>query len=99
MIQKGTVNIQAIGMKERTMYKNTLSVYIKDEKIEDFETERLVLEIKDKNENEVIDIVYENVLKDYEEKLQDIPEEVTNEFEKAIDDFNTRERRFGGNKK
>ena len=41
-------------------------------------------EIKDKPESEVIDIIYEKVLKDYEEKIKDIPEEVTNEFEKAI---------------
>ena len=46
---------------------------------------RLTLsEIQNKNEYEVIDLIYEKVLKDYEEKLQDIPIEVTNEFEKAI---------------
>ena len=32
----------------------------------------------------VIDLIYENALKDYEEKLEDIPEEVRDEFEKAI---------------
>ena len=41
-------------------------------------------EIQNKNEDDVIDIIYEKVLNDYEEKLKDIPEEVTNEFEKAI---------------
>ena len=41
-------------------------------------------EIKDKEEQEVIDIVYDKVVKDYEEKIKDIPQEVTNEFEKAI---------------
>jgi preprotein translocase subunit SecA len=41
-------------------------------------------EINSKKEDEVIDIIYENVLNDYEEKLSDIPEEVANEFEKAI---------------
>jgi preprotein translocase subunit SecA len=41
-------------------------------------------EIKDKKEQEVIDIIYEKVVKDYEEKIKDIPEEITNEFEKAI---------------
>ncbi len=41
-------------------------------------------EIKGKKEDEVIEFIYEKVLKDYEEKLQDIPEEVVNEFEKAI---------------
>ena len=29
-------------------------------------------------------MIYENALKDYEEKLEDIPEEVRDEFEKAI---------------
>ena len=41
-------------------------------------------EIQNKNEDDVIDIIYEKVLNDYEEKLKDIPEEITNEFEKAI---------------
>ena len=46
---------------------------------------RLALsEIKDKKEQEVIDFIYEKVTKDYEEKLKDIPEEIQNEFEKAI---------------
>jgi len=41
-------------------------------------------EIQNKKETEVIDIIYENVVKDYEEKLSDIPQEIANEFEKAI---------------
>ena len=41
-------------------------------------------EINDKKPEEVIDIIYEKVVKDYEEKLADIPEEITHEFEKAI---------------
>ena len=41
-------------------------------------------EINGKKEAEVIETIYDNVLKDYEEKLADIPEEVSNEFEKAI---------------
>ena len=41
-------------------------------------------EINDKSPEEVIDIIYEKVVKDYEEKLADIPEEITREFEKAI---------------
>ena len=41
-------------------------------------------EINGKGPEEVIDIIYSNVLRDYEEKLKDIPEEVVNEFEKAI---------------
>ena len=41
-------------------------------------------EIKGKKSEEVIEIIYEKVIKDYEEKLTDIPEEIINEFEKAI---------------
>ena len=41
-------------------------------------------EIKGKDSNDVIDYIYDMVLKDYEEKLADIPEEIKNEFEKAI---------------
>ena len=41
-------------------------------------------EIKDKKEDEVIDIIYNKVVNDYDDKLKGIPEEVTNEFEKAI---------------
>ena len=41
-------------------------------------------EINDKSPEEVIDIIYEKVVKDYEEKLADIPKEITREFEKAI---------------
>ena len=41
-------------------------------------------EINGKGEYEVIDIIYDKVLKDYQEKLEDIPMEIVNEFEKAI---------------
>ena len=41
-------------------------------------------EIKDKKEQDVIDFIYEKVVKDYEDKIKDIPQEITNEFEKAI---------------
>ena len=41
-------------------------------------------EINGKHPSEVINLIYENALKDYEEKLEDIPEEVRDEFEKAI---------------
>ena len=41
-------------------------------------------EIKGKKPEEVIDILSKLVIEDYEEKLEDIPEEVINEFEKAI---------------
>ena len=41
-------------------------------------------EIQSKSEQEVIDIIYDKVLKDYEEILKDIPKEVIDEFEKAI---------------
>ncbi len=46
---------------------------------------RIVLsEIKGKDTQEVIDYIYDMVLQDYEEKLKNIPEEIKNEFEKAI---------------
>ena len=41
-------------------------------------------EINNRHPEEVIDIIYNNAVKDYEEKLEDIPEEVRDEFEKAI---------------
>ena len=41
-------------------------------------------EINGKKEDEIIDFIYEKVVQDYEEKLADLPEEITNEFEKAI---------------
>ena len=44
----------------------------------------VISDIKGRNSDDVIDFLYEQVINDYEEKLEDIPEEVTNEFEKAI---------------
>ena len=41
-------------------------------------------EIKGKDSDEVINIIYDKIITDYEEKLKDIPEDVVNEFEKAI---------------
>ncbi|MBR0472312.1 MAG: SEC-C domain-containing protein, partial [Methanosphaera sp.] len=41
-------------------------------------------EIKGKTPEEVIDYLSKLVLEDYEEKLQDIPQEIVDEFEKAI---------------
>ena len=41
-------------------------------------------DIKTKDSEEVINIIYDKVVNDYEDKLKDIPKEVTNEFEKAI---------------
>ena len=41
-------------------------------------------EINNRHPEEVIDIIYNNAVKDYEEKLEDIPLEVRDEFEKAI---------------
>ena len=40
--------------------------------------------IKGKESEEVINIIYDKVVTDYEDKLKEIPEEITNEFEKAI---------------
>ena len=41
-------------------------------------------EINGKSADEVIDIIYNNATYDYEEKLEDIPNEIRDEFEKAI---------------
>ena len=41
-------------------------------------------EIKNKDSLEVIDFIYELVVKEYDEKLEDIPSEIVDEFEKAI---------------
>ncbi len=41
-------------------------------------------EINGKNPEEVIELIYTNALKDYDEKLEEIPEDVRNEFEKVI---------------
>ena len=41
-------------------------------------------EIASKDPEEVINIIYDKVIADYEDKLEDIPEEIINEFEKAI---------------
>jgi preprotein translocase subunit SecA len=46
---------------------------------------RVVLsEIKDKKPEDIIEFIYDKVVSEYEEKLEDIPIEVVNEFEKAI---------------
>ena len=41
-------------------------------------------EIKDKSSEEIIDYIYNIVVDDYNNKLKDIPEEIQNDFEKAI---------------
>ena len=46
---------------------------------------RIVLsDINNKDSDEVIDILYDYVIKDYQDKLKDIPEDIVDEFEKAI---------------
>ena len=41
-------------------------------------------DIKDKNEEETLQFIFDKVKKEYEEKLSVLPEDVANEFEKAI---------------
>ena len=41
-------------------------------------------ELEVKNEHEAIEIIYTRLVEEYESKIRDIPEEVANEFEKAI---------------
>ncbi len=41
-------------------------------------------EIKDKSPEEIIDYIYDIVVEDYNNKLKDVPEEIQDDFEKAI---------------
>ena len=41
-------------------------------------------DLKDKKENEIVDYLYDLVIEDYNAKLEDIPEEIQNDFEKSI---------------
>lgn len=43
-----------------------------------------VSDIQDKSEDEIIEIIYNRIVTEYEEKLNEIPVEIKNEFEKAI---------------
>lgn len=43
-----------------------------------------LLDIQDKREDELIDYLYTRLEKEYQEKLESIPEEIAKEFEKAI---------------
>ena len=48
-------------------------------------TNRIALsEIKDKSSDDVIEYIYNLVVKEYEEKLEEVPIEIVDEFEKAI---------------
>lgn len=60
------------------------------EEITEFANQNLLREdikkndIEGKKEEEIIEFLYERVTKEYEEKIGDIPEEVKDEFEKAL---------------
>ncbi len=41
-------------------------------------------EIRGKNEEEIIDYISQKIIDEYENKVKDVPEEIRNEFEKAI---------------
>ena len=43
-----------------------------------------LIDLKDKNPDQVIDYLYELLINEYDQKLKEVPEEVTKEFEKAI---------------
>ena len=43
-----------------------------------------MIDIKDRTVDELVEYLYERVSNEYEDKLKDLPEEITNEFEKAI---------------
>lgn len=67
--------------------------YLTDDDIKEileFANENLIKEdikktkINGQNENEIIDTLCKIVIEEYEEKIKDVPQEVINEFEKAI---------------
>ncbi len=41
-------------------------------------------DFKDKSNDEIIDYIYNIIVEDYNQKLKDVPEEIQNDFEKAI---------------
>ena len=41
-------------------------------------------DIQDKKEDEIIDIIYDLIVKEYEDKISTIPDEIKHEFEKAV---------------
>ena len=43
-----------------------------------------ILEIQDKKEDELSEYLYQRIINEYEKKLEEIPAEISNEFEKAI---------------
>ena len=43
-----------------------------------------VSDIEDYKEDEAIDYIYDKVVKEYEDKLKDVPKEIADEFEKVI---------------
>ena len=77
---------------EDTIYEHTqdgnFSACDKNEIVEFFngllKNELTVEELEDRESVEVLEIIYTRLVENYEEKIKDIPEEVTNEFEKAI---------------
>ena len=55
------------------------------ETINDLLKEKVTFEeVEFKSSDEIIDYLYEKLVNEYEEKIKKIPEEITNEFEKAI---------------
>ena len=44
----------------------------------------IVEDVKGHKEEEIINFIYEKVINEYEEKIKDVPKEVTDEFEKVI---------------
>ena len=43
-----------------------------------------IIDLKDKTYEEMIDYIYDKVVYEYDKKLEKLPEDVTNEYEKAI---------------
>ena len=93
-IHESTLNLLKNHVKDIVEYNliesNKLSANDYDEILETVNENLLkqhriaISEIKGKEPSEVTELIQELVIKDYEEKLKDIPEEIVDEFEKAI---------------
>ena len=93
-IHESTLNLLKNHVKDIVDYhlieSNKLSANDYDEILETVNENLLkqhriaISEIKGKEPSEVTELIQELVIKDYEEKLKDIPEEIVDEFEKAI---------------
>ncbi len=78
------------GFINSRLYKGELNINDYNNILEHFNANLLkskkikLDDIKDKKANEIVNTIYNIVVEDYNNKLKDIPEEIKNDFEKAI---------------